>query len=298
MLKIENEFVEQLIEAEDPFPIIWKEMIEEIWRPLPDLEDYYSQEKEMMELEYFLVNTNEELYSQLLPKYCTGVVPDLEDELPVLFLDALSLREAILLGSKLSGRGYETQLDYSFSALPSVTERFKDKVGYGDLASKYRSTNIHELTGFSLEGTEKLIWSDFPDARMETSSAGKTVLQTMKPTYRELEEMVFEVLEQLDHGELTIRSDHGYVRHQGAYSFDMSGKDQGKVRDLLGGSRYCSEEEGSDIPKGMEHYVVSYDGYHMAKGRYVWPVSGKYKKLQHGGVSLLECMVPVINIKT
>ena len=86
MLKIENEFVEQLIEAEDPFPIFWKERIEEIWPPLPDLEDYYSQEKEMMELEYFLVNTYEELYSQLLPKYCTGVVPDLEGELPALFL--------------------------------------------------------------------------------------------------------------------------------------------------------------------------------------------------------------------
>jgi len=294
--KIKNQFFEQMVSEDNPFPSIWNYILKKIWQFRPKLEDYYKQEEKMRGFEGFLVNTYDELYSEVLPKYCTGKKLGLEGSSPALFLDSLSLREGILLAKSLNDNGYDTSLTYSFSALPSVTKSFKEEVNFNDLSKNNSSAVIHDPQDISLTGDERLIWSDFPDARLESLAKGKTVLGAITEAYEEVEELLFTVIDQLGPRKLIISSDHGYVRQQGAYSFSMSSHDKKKVRDLLGGGRYISEDKSSNIPKGMENYVVSYNGYHMAKSRYVWPVSGKYNTFQHGGVSLMECLVPVLEI--
>lgn len=43
-------------------------------------------------------------------------------------------------------------------------------------------------------------------------------------------------------------------------------------------------------------YIVPYDGYYLVGTRYAWATRGKYKVMLHGGVSLLECLVPVLRV--
>ncbi len=270
-------------------------MVEDIWHYQPELKDYYRQEKRMRDFELFLVRAYDEIFTDLLPKYCTGVEPSFDEEATNLFLDSLSLREAVLLKAKLEDE-YDVELDFSYSALPSETIFYKEKISYKNLGSSGSHAKIQDLNNFSLSGEESFIWSDFPDARLESLSKGRTVLNAVSTAYNEIEELVFSVMKQLEGSQLTIRSDHGYVRHQPDYSFSMNSSDKKEVKDLLGGSRFIEEDEAASVPEGMENYIVSYNGYHMAKGRYVWPVAGKYKKFQHGGISLLECLTPVLNI--
>lgn len=46
-----------------------------------------------------------------------------------------------------------------------------------------------------------------------------------------------------------------------------------------------------------EGYVKEFNGYYIAKSRYLWPVPGKYSIYIHGGLSLMECIVPVLEVK-
>lgn len=296
-MKIENNFVERLIDNKNPFPTLWKYMTNNVWRVQEDIESFYGQESQMKDFELFLNRVFDEIYTKLLPKYCTGKGYKIELENPVIFLDSLSIREGILLQKSLDDNGIDSELTYSFSSIPSGTKYYKKKIEFDKLTKKGKFAEIKNFSSWNLDGDEKIIWSDFPDARLESLSKGKTILGTVTQTYKEIEELILEILDKLESERIEVMSDHGYVRHQGAYTFQMNKKDQKKVKDVLGGKRYAPKSDVGEIPEGMENFLVQSNNYCVAKGRYVWPVSGKYSKLQHGGVSLIECMTPRLTIE-
>ena len=45
-----------------------------------------------------------------------------------------------------------------------------------------------------------------------------------------------------------------------------------------------------------EGYVIEYSGYYLIKSRFIWPVPGKYNVYLHGGISLMECYTPIIEV--
>ncbi len=56
--------------------------------------------------------------------------------------------------------------------------------------------------------------------------------------------------------------------------------------------------ENADLSEHINaSYVIAFSGYYLVKSRYAWPVPGKYNIYLHGGVSLMECFVPVIEVK-
>ncbi|KXB04915.1 hypothetical protein AKJ49_01575 [candidate division MSBL1 archaeon SCGC-AAA382A03] len=296
-MKIKNNFIEKLVEEKNPFTLLWNYMTDEIWKYQNDLESFYGQEKKMKDFELFLHRTFDEVYTDLLPKYCTGKGYKIKLKHPIIFLDSFSIREAILLKEKLKEKT-DCKLTYSFSAIPSDTKSYKEKIDYSKLKKNNKHTEIKDMESLEIEGDEKIIWSDFPDALLESLSEGKTILGTVTETYKKLEKLVLKLIEQLNHDKIEIMSDHGYVRHQGAYTFSMDEKDQKKVRKVLKGRRKESISEAEKLPKGMKKFVVEYNDFYMAKGRYVWTtIGGKYSKLQHGGVSLIECMTPRLIIE-
>lgn len=296
-MRFENSFVEHLVEDNNPFPLLWKFIINNIWNPDNNIDSFYGQEGQMKDFELFLIRTFDELYTELLPKYCTGKGYKITLDYPKLFLDSLSIREAVLLKEALQKKRIESKLTYSFSAIPSDTQSYKEKIGFSALKKRAKFSEINNLKSWHLDGDEKIIWSDFPDALLESLSKGKTILSTVTETYKEIENLIFEVITQLNSDKIEIMSDHGYVRHQGAYTFSMNSKDQKKVREALKGTRYAPVSEVGEIPEGAEKFIMKYNSYYMAKGRYVWAVSGKYSNLQHGGVSLMECMTPRLIIE-
>lgn len=272
-------------------------MVNDIWKPKDDIESFYGQEGKMKDFELFLTRTFDEIYTNLLPKYCTGKGYKIDLENTIVFLDSLSIREVVLLRKALDKNKIKNKLTYSFSAIPSITKFYKNKIEFDKIKKKGKLTEIKNLKSFKIDGDEKIVWSDFPDAMLESLSKGKTILGTITQTYQEIENMVLKIIDELNAERIEIMSDHGYVRHQGAYTFQMNKKDQKKVKEVLGGKRYASSSEVGEIPKGMKNFLVEGNNCYMAKGRYVWPISGKYSKIQHGGVSLIECMTPRLIIE-
>lgn len=296
-LKIPNKVVENLIEQENPFPTIFQYMKQEIWQPQEDLSNYFQQDKEAKEFEKFLQDTYFELFTEEIPKHISGGLDvDLENEKLVL-LDMLSIREAVLLKEHLENKGYEVELDYSFSAIPSKTEAFKKKIDLPQKKKEYKFKKIKDSQNFSLNGDEDFIWSRFPDDWLEDVQKGKSIRSSEKEVYKDTEEHLDKILEQLEGEEIVVTSDHGYNVAKPAFQFNLAKEDQQKIKEVMGNNRAVKDEE-VDADKLVDaRFLIRYDGWLMAQSRNIWPISGNYAVYQHGGVSILECMTPKLKIK-
>lgn len=297
-MKIENKFVEKLVEDENPFPHIFNYLLENVWVAKEDVSEFYEQGKKAKEFEKFLDKSYFEVFTELLPKYTTGKKLDIDFEKEKLvILDMLSIREAVLLREHLEEKGFEVNLDYSFSALPSDTESFKDKIELDERKKELKFEKIRNIENFSLAGDEDFVWSSFPDAILEGIQEGRTVTSSEGEVYRKTENHLDQILEELDGDKIVITSDHGYNIAKGAYSFKMNNKDQKKVRKVMGNNR--GKEKTEEVDKLVEAgYLVDYDNKLMARARYTWTThGGKYSVYQHGGCSLMECMTPVIEVR-
>ncbi len=296
-LKIPNKIVENLIEKENPFPTIFHYMTQEIWQPKENLSEYFQQDREAKEFEKFLQDTYFELFTEEIPKYTSGGLDvDLENEKLVL-LDMLSTREAVLLKDYLEDKGYEVELNYSFSAIPSDTESFKKKIDLPQKKKDHKFRKINDSQNFSLDGDEEFVWSSFPDSWLEDMQKGKKVKADEKEVYRHTEEHLDEILDQLEGREIVVTSDHGYNVAKPAFQFNLAKEDQQKIKEIMGNNRAVKDEEIEADKLVDAGFLVRYNGFLMAQSRNIWPIKGPYSVYQHGGVSLLECMTPKLKIK-
>lgn len=295
-MKVKNEFIEWLIEKENPFPSIFSYIVKNIWTYEEDIKDFYKQGQDMNSFERILNDSYSELYTELLPQYCVGTDFEIDlDETKLIMMDSMSFREGILLQKKLEDEGFQTRMSYSFSAIPSDTQYFKSKISYNEENPKKMKINNPEQ--FMLEGDEDVVWSDFPDARLENIQKGRTVLSNTKDMYQEMESIVMNILRQHESDRFIISSDHGYTKSTGGYQFRANKEDLMKVRKVMSGSRYNETELNDKIGKMVDAgFLVYFNGYAMARGRYTWPIGGKYNVYQHGGVSLMECLTPKIEV--
>lgn len=296
-MKIENKFVKGLAKARNPIPLIWEYILENIWQLEDNIKDYYALEEKMKEFESFLNKVYGELFTEILPKACINEGKKLDLKNPIILLDSLSIREAVLLCNKLEKENFDYDLSFSYSSLPSDTRFFKEKISYPELRKEHKTLELHNPEKISLDGDEELIWSDFPNARLERISAGRTVLDNVVDMYKECESILWKLIDQLEAKEMQVISDHGYTRAEAAYSFKTSQEDQRNLRKVMGGGRYrpMGEIDAKELVKGG--YLIDFNGYYMGRARYTWTVGGKYKIIQHGGVSLLECLTPRLEIR-
>ncbi len=298
-MKLTNEFVKWLVKEENPFPTIFSFMKRNIWKYSKDIKEYYKQGQLMNSFERTLNDSYSELYTDLLPKYCMGTDFDIDlDEKKVILMDSMSIREGVLLNEKLKKQDFKTNMTFGFSSLPSETEYFRSKIGYNKIRRGRKTMKIQDSSQFILEGDEDIIWSVFPDSRLENIQSGRTVLSNTEEMYEEVEKIVLNVINQHEKDKFVITSDHGYAKSTGGYQFRADKKDMMKVRNIMSGSRYKKTEMNESLQKMIDlGFLIYYNKYSMARGRYTWPVSGKYDVYQHGGVSLMECMTPKIEVE-
>lgn len=69
------------------------------------------------------------------------------------------------------------------------------------------------------------------------------------------------------------------------------------MRETFGSVRFIPIDKGDLSELVTEGYITEFAGFYLVKSRYTWPVSGKYNVYLHGGVSLMECLVPVIEVE-
>lgn len=235
----------------------------------------------------------------------------------VLVLDGLSLREMPILIEESIKHGYQVNGEITASELPSETTPFAKSLGFSQRSSleNNRAGHNHKLIGARTECTDlpwldsaKLIqgepnwvfWHTWLDDRLhDLNEPGKGLRALMNDVLQQFRSNDFwTFIEKLSTGrKVIITSDHGYVS-TGEF-MEVNSKEQAQYfKNNYKAQRYSrvdSRENGWIPPVELE--IESRHGkYGYILGTHKWRVAGGYPTLTHGGLSLLETMVPFIEL--
>lgn len=236
----------------------------------------------------------------------------------VLILDALSVRECPCIIENATSRGYKL-LESSIrgSELPGDTTEFAKSLGFSQRSSLENNGagGAHKLNGAftdcvnlpweqceSLVGhhSSVVIWHYWLDDKLHELSAPGKGLHNLAKAARDAfsSDEFWRLIESLTQGrELVITGDHGYAA-SGLFQ-DAGDKDQSDfLKDVFRSGRSTSDtmQQGSWMPP-VSLVVSSVHGdYQYVLGRRKWKSAGGYPTLTHGGLSLLEVLVPFIRL--
>jgi len=297
-MKLETNFIMNLIKERNPINTIGEELIN-LWlksvEKTNDLGDYYYRgEEETKNFEEVILKSFWEFYDLLVKDNLKEKsVFELYQNASFLLMDGMSLREGALLYKMLEEKGYNIKYTFNFSAIPSDTEIFKEKIKIP--SSKFSQINNHN--NVRLSGKEKYIWSYFPDVMLNKIQVGHTVISSLQEMYKIVEKIILEALAKLDTNKIIVTSDHGYIRTEAGFIFPLPEKAKKKFQKIFGSKRYIKIND-LDISDLIDSgYVIEFNGYYIVKSRYLWPVPGRFSIYIHGGVSLMECFTPVLIIE-
>lgn len=310
-----NSLAAQLLTQDDPVELLFH-ALNDIWTPSDsgDVDAFYvQQERETNSLEEFIGDTYFELYDALLERARSQnrAAEFGSQEASIVVLDGLSLREANWLMPRLKEKGYGTaQYSYAYSGVPSTTQAFFRDVfgvaGAGAMPKKwqgfrFRSIRAGDVPAF-LDGPKALVWLSFPDELLHPMR-GKGVTPSF--ALQRTEEALLKILRLLETPEVVLTSDHGYVYARSAALFWHAPVSNRKVLlKVFGAQRgvtFDSPNAGEfEVLRALprdQTYVLFDDKGCYVRGRYYWSAPGKQSDTAHGGVSLMECLVPVLRIR-
>lgn len=227
----------------------------------------------------------------------------------VLILDALSLRELpILLGAAANRSIQPVQVDVAGSECPSTTDHFAKSLG---LASRSAMANNGKPGSFALFGGDcytdvrnlpfedcavppspnVVIWHSWLDDLIhlqkklpdQISSIATSTLQG---------DGFWDFINRLRQGrDLVVTSDHGYAVSK-RFSSEVEDQDAIEIlRNTFGASRNKAASEPWR-KRFMPPIVMTNNNQHVVMGQRKWRVQGGFPHLCHGGMSLLEVVVP------
>jgi hypothetical protein len=236
----------------------------------------------------------------------------------VLILDGLSVREVPWLLEQAKQRGYK-RLDAELrgTELPAETTPFANSLGFGQRSSLENNGagSAHKLKGAftvccnlpwqecvdEVGSQEALVfWHHWPDERMHNlAGPGAGLHKLAKEIYAGLTSDDFwSLIERLCTGRtLLITSDHGYAA-TGMFP-DLTDKDQVnymKTHFKSGRSSSDKVDDGSWVPPIDMPLTTAHGDHRYVLGRRKWKSAAGYPTMQHGGLSLLEVLVPMVVI--
>lgn len=305
----------QLLSRDDPVELLFQ-AVNEIWIPdtSGNLDAFYTeQERETNRLEEYIRDTYFEMYDALLEQIKTHdrAAEFASYDSSVVVLDGLSLREANWLMPRLKAHGFEiTQYSYALSRMPSTTQSFfHDTFGVasaGTMPKKWQGFSFRSIRSgdvpMFIEGPKSLVWLSFPDELMHPMR-GKGITPTF--ALQRTEEALLKILNLLETDEVVLTSDHGYIYAPSAALFWHAPVSNRKVLLKLFGAQRGSlfndkKAEEFEVLRTMpkdQTYVLFDDKGCYIRGRYYWSAPGKQSDIAHGGISLMECLVPVIRLR-
>lgn len=231
----------------------------------------------------------------------------------VLVLDAMSLRElSLVLGGAERRQIVPTAVKLTSAEIPTDTNAFAKALG---VPTRAALSNNGAPAGFILPGMATdvltlpfldclanvpnqpavLIWHTWLDDQIHLHK--KAPDQVAKLAASELQgDGFWALVNRLRQGrELVIVGDHGYAASK---NFSSQEHDQAVIdilRNAFGASRSCPAVAGGTWPHPlMPPFVLTANGHHVVTGQRFWTVQGGYPPLCHGGLSLLEALVPFI----
>ncbi|MED4225399.1 hypothetical protein [Neobacillus cucumis] len=282
-------------------------------------------EKHVSDIETLISGSCWDLWSsfeQAVPKSSEELVKKWNQMLSgkaVFILDGISLRELPFLLEQAEKRGYKVHQSRVFaSSLPSETTFFARSLGFSQRSAleNNQAGARHLLKGARTDCLD-LQWDDclpiigaepnwvlwhtwFDDRIHEYNVPGKGLRELVVKSEKELSSDSFwNLIEKLAQGRrVFLTSDHGYAA---TGDFDNVRDEQASyLKDTYKGQRFAKGPLGQananwippiDIEIESAHGLYSY-----VLGRRKWRSSGGYPTLAHGGLSLLETLVPFIEI--
>ncbi len=115
------------------------------------------------------------------------------DDSSFIVMDGMSIREDALIFKALQKEVFSVKINHSFSSIPSDTKSFREKIKT-DLLGLGKFVEINNPERIRISGSEKYIWSYFPDVMLDKIQVGHTVLLDLENMYRTSEKIVFELI--------------------------------------------------------------------------------------------------------
>ena len=240
----------------------------------------------------------------------------------VLLLDALSLRELYWIVTGAGERGIEpTRIEALGSNVPTETDPFAASLG---LPSRSKLFNNGAPGSFVFAGEDThtdvldapfadcvslipsqprvFVWHKWPDFPLIDENGKKhqdAPEIAAKETKNQLTSDGFwSLVDRLRQGRrLVISSDHGYAVRK-SFSSEIKDKESVKLlRETFGARRSATETPDKPWPRRhLPPLVCRHNGYLVVTGQRWWAVQGGFPSLCHGGLSLLEAVVPYVEL--
>jgi len=302
-----------LITADDPMAVLFA-ALNQGWQA-DDVDDvnafFIRRERETNRLERFVLETFFDVYDLLLARVRQGRGQSRFDGAkgPIIILDGCSIREANLLMEQLKKAGYQVaDYGYALSEVPSGTVAFNRNVfGTARVASlrqwrQYQVASIEsgQLPALFPAGPEVLVWISYPDELLH-KVRGEAL--TPQEAFDKTVGVLLATLDGLETDEFLVTSDHGYLYVENATLFWSAGRDAKVLRQLFGGRRAVPAADVGpqfdrlrQVSRSRTYALFDDEGCYV-RGRYHWSVQGPASDIAHGGLSLMECLVPVMRIR-
>ena len=231
----------------------------------------------------------------------------------VVILDGLSLRELPLLLHGAVAHGFAVvSVEATGAEFPGNTNAFAQALG---VASRGTLANNHPPGDFRLAGATTevadlpwadcaalvkaeprwVFWHEWPDIRFHSGSSFQALAKNADETFSDAAFWAF--LSRLATGRrLLVTSDHGYA-HIGGFQ-DTHDDQKAWLRSVFAGGRTAAAgETGAWSPPLALAVEGRQARVRLPLGRRKWPVPGGNASLSHGGLTLLEALSPLIELK-
>lgn len=232
----------------------------------------------------------------------------------VLLIDAMSIKELPLILHAAKDRDIKPEVKILGSEIPSDTDHFAHALG---LTSRSKLENnstpkssifaenkfYTDVTGYPFEDclgsipNEKniFIWHTWLDDLMHN-------VEDRKIFDKQVEEKLtsdgfWNLVNKLRQGrKLLLLSDHGYAA---SYYFRDEKHPQvtKKFKDLFGAKRYVKSDNSNITNDFLPPLVFNKDQNLVIVGQYKWKVTGGFPHYCHGGLTLAEVSIPVIEFE-
>ncbi len=286
--------------------------------------DIIRREKVVSDVDLFLATAGWDLWSELganVTRTSEAIAAWWQEQdggCALLVLDSLSLRELPWLLSGLEERGYELhEARVTAAELPPNTTPFAKALGFASRSALYNNGagGSHRLAGAHTEclncpwedaaaqitaDSKWVLWHEWPDNQVhELASHGKGLQELVPDVQQQLTSDGFwKLVEKLTQGRrLVITGDHGYAA-TGLFP-DISDTSQAKhMKEHFKAGR-SAPDDGKPSPwvPPIDLMLDSGHGRHRyVLGRRKWKVQGGHPTLSHGGLSVLEVLVPFVEV--
>jgi len=142
------------------------------------------------------------------------------------------------------------------------------------------------------------IWTQLPDDKLHHTRAGHAEPWAIEDVYADTRRLLVEILQMCRHDEVVVTSDHGYVDLTAGCTFPLSDKWKKMLANQFK-ERWRKKENNWELEQLYEQKIIRYAGeYYVIQGRYSHITGrGKVNTRKHGGLSIMECMTPVLNVR-